>query len=659
MLKTVLAMVLSLTSVVLMAAGELDIARQALRDGLWEIARLHAGTNASEEARLVVLESYAGEGKWETIGKTLEAWPDAKGVGFDYYRAVVRRDHAAALAALKKTGAPEGLVEAKLHEAESLARDGNRTGAEVLWRDLLAMTNVSERVLAHASANLMDAEALRRAYAEVGSVSLRRMVGLRLGVALLREKKTAAEGERLIREIVRDSPDADGAREAFLDLADSKLSDGDWKDASDAYREAVEIWPDAARVAAVQEGRGWALQKQGRLEDALEAFRQAGAFAVDDAAKATALLKEGDVLSELGRIEAAMEKYREVSEKYPKTTVAEKLKAVLRIREREAEGRRLYREFRYGDAMAAFARVAEADSSRRPRMSYFSMLCLYGQGYDEEALAKARDIVATCPDPAVRVDALMWLAKFQYNRRDWKESGRLFVAYAESDVPSDAAAEALLWASRAALADNDFNGAIQLSTRLVDRYPNAPARANALLVQGEALVELARFDEAVLVFDRVAVLEGAQPEIHVRARLLKADALYAMGADNPVRYEEALEAYRAVSFGGSLSASGKIVVAFKIARCLDRLKRIDEAIDQYYSQVVIVYRENRLRGVRLDDEARASFSRAAFRLAEEYEGRGRDRQALHVLTLVAESDVPASEEAKKRMDKISNRGRFL
>ena len=399
MLKTVLAMVLSLMSVVLMAAGELDVARQALRDGLWEIARLHAGTNASEEARLVVLESYAGEGKWEDVAKTLEAWPDAKGVGFDYYRAVVRRDHAAALAALKKTGAPEGLVEAKLHEAEALARDGNRSGAETLWRDLLATTNVGERVLAHASANLMDSDALRRAYAEVKSVSLRRMVGLRLGVALLREKKTAAEGERLIREIVRDSPDAGGARDAFLALADGKLSDGDWKGASDAYREAVEIWPDAARVAAVQEGRGWALQKQGRLEDALEAFRQAGVFAADDAAKATALLKEGDVLSELGRIEAAMEKYREVSEKYPKTTVAEKLKAVLRIREQEAEGRRLYREFRYGDAMAAFARVAEADSSRRPRMSYFSMLCLYGQGYDEEALAKARDIVATCPDP--------------------------------------------------------------------------------------------------------------------------------------------------------------------------------------------------------------------------------------------------------------------
>ena len=216
-----------------------------------------------------------------------------------------------------------------------------------------------------------------------------------------------------------------------------------------------------------------------------------------------------------------------------------------------------------------------------------------------------------------------------------------------------------MWASRAALADNDFDQAIQLTTRLLDRYPGTPSKAGALLVQGEALVELARFDEAVLVFERVALAEGVRAEERMRALVLKADALFAMGADNSNRYAEALEAYRAVRFGGSLPPSGQLVVAFKIARALDRLKRVDEANDQYYSQVVIAYREGRLRGIRYNDEARALFSRAAFRLADEYEGRGRDRQALHVLELLAASDVPASDEAKRRMEKISNRGRFL
>ena len=642
------------------AADELSIAKEALRDGLWDVARAHA-TNAVDtaEARLVVLESLAREGKWQAIGERLDKWREAKGDGFDYYRAVVRGDHAAAMAILKRGGSQAGCVEARLYEAERLERGGDGVRAAEIWRAVVAVTNVGERAFALASMGLMDPVLLRKAYANTRSVSLRRRVGLRLGVVMLRDGKTAAEGERLVRALVKDSPDADGAKEAFLALAEAKLDAGLWKESFEAYREAVEIWPDAVRIASVQEGRGWALQHLGRREEALEAFHSAGELATDEVAKATAILKEGDLLSEMGRGKESMAKYREVMERFPRTTVAAKLKAVIRLREMEDRGRKLFKEFRFGDAKQAFEKVAEEDSARRQRMNFFVVQCLYGLGLDDEAVAKARELVAACPDPLVRSDAHMWLAKFLYNRREWKESGRLFAAYAESAEDPVRAAEALLWASRAALAENDFNLAIQLSTRLSDRYPDSPRRASALLVQGEALVELARFDEAVLVFDRVSLSEGMDPDDRLRAQVLKADALYAMGADNSVRYTEALEAYRAASFGGSLSGGGQIVVAFKIARTLEKLKRMEEAIDQYYAHVVLAYRTGRLRGERFDDEARAAFSRAALRLADEYEGRGRDRQALSVLELLAESDVPAAEEAKKRKAAISNKGRFL
>lgn len=66
-----------------------------------------------------------------------------------------------------------------------------------------------------------------------------------------------------------------------------------------------------------------------------------------------------------------------------------------------------------------------------------------------------------------------------------------------------------------------------------------------------------------------------------------------------------------------------------------------------------------MRSERLNDEARAAFSRAGLRLADEFESRGKDRQAMNVLALLADSDVPAAEEARKRMRRISNSGRFL
>jgi len=292
-------------------------------------------------------------------------------------------------------------------------------------------------------------------------------------------------------------------------------------------------------------------------------------------------------------------------------------------------------------------------------MAYFKMLCLYGQGRDAAALSQAKDLVDHCLDPAVRAESLLWLAKFLYNRRDWREAGRLFAAYADLPVEGEKAAGALLWAARAALAESDFDRAIGLSTRLSDRYPNSRVKPSALMVQGEALVELARFDEAVLIFDRVALSEGLSAEDRLRVQVLKADALYAMGADNAASYSLALDAYRSIRIGNALSPEERLVVSFKIARTLEKLRRMDEAIDQYYTQVVLAYRAERFRGVALTDEARALFSRAAFRLADEYESRGRDWQALNILELVAESDVPAAEEARKRIGKISSKGRFL
>ena len=296
-MKTSVILVSCLASLVLPAADDLSVAREALRDGLWEVARTHArAAIGSTDAKLVVLESLAGEGKWDEVGKTLAQWPLAKGAAFDYYRAVTRGDHKAAMDVLKQVGSDAGVVEAQLYEAELLAKAGRRDDAVVLWKNVAARTNLSDRVTALVSSNLMDPDLLAKAYSSVRTVALRRGVGLRLGTVRMKDPATAADGERLVRALVKDAPDTKGAMEAFLAIADVKIVAGDWKEAVEAYREAVEMWPDAAKLASVQENRGWALQKLSRREEALEAFRQAGELATDDAGRATALLKVGDVL---------------------------------------------------------------------------------------------------------------------------------------------------------------------------------------------------------------------------------------------------------------------------------------------------------------------------------------------------------------------------
>ena len=681
-------------------ADELDVARQALRDGLWDVARTHAVRAGEDglESRSVIAESYAREGRWKDLLDATERW----GAGDDilvYYRALAmfetgKTDKAAfivsdrkfsdpayarlatrlkARIALASSGAAEAL---KIVEEEGGARGydedsvmfaaslmsaaGDRAGAEELWREVVSRgTNASERAFAAASVGIGDEKLAREAYDRALSADTKRLAGFALGRFLLAKKDSADEGAALVRSLVRDAPDAPGARDALAAIADAYLDGGRYAEAVAAYREIFETWPDAAKSSILQDGLGWSLEKLGRHDEALEAYRRAEETAPGDEVRAMEIVKQGDVLAEAGRMDEALQRYRGVLEKYPSTKSAARIKDFVRLRDMEDHGRDLYREYRFAEAQKVFSQVAARDPSRKPRMEYLEVMCLYGQGLDEEAEAKARSIASDSPDPAVRAAATLWIAKHSYNRGAWSDARRLFSSYAEMAPKSPDAPDALVWSARAAFAESDFAGAIQAVTRLDEGYPGSPARIRGFLVQGEALIELARFDEAVLVLERAALAEGADVSDRLRARLLWADALFAMGADNPMRYQEALEAYRGIRIGESLDASQRISLSYKIARTLEKMKRMDDAIDRYYTDVVLAYREGRMHGVRYNDEARAAFSRAAFRLADEYESRGRDYQAVHVLELVVSSDVPASSEAEKRITRIQRKGNFL
>lgn len=640
--------------------SELTVARCALRDGLWQIARSHAELVGGDEARLIILESYAGENRWDDVRVELaKSAVPTNNMAFGYYQAVIDGRLSDAIACLKAAGSQAGLAEAKMLEADLLVRENDLNAAKTRWGEVLSMTNASNRAFAYASMNLGDVAAMRTAYQRVLSAPLKRQVGLRLGRTLLFDKETEAEGAKLIRAIATDTPDDVGACDAFIELAVVAAKSKRWKEVVKVCSDAIEIWPTAIRRFAVQENRGEAYFNLGRFEDALAAYTSAEELASDDAARAWTLLRQGDVLSELGRGADAMMRYRIVLERFPTTATATALKRLIDLRELETRGRDLYRAYRFAEASKAFADVAAADPTRKPRMDFLEVLCLYGQGLDKQAAEKARQLVESSAESPVQADAVLWLAKFAYNRCEWKESLAYFLSYAETRSSDALAPVALLWAARAAFAANDFAQAIQISTRLAESYPQSTVLASALLVQAESLIESSRYDEAVLVLDRVVVTAGVDREDRLQAQLLKADALFAMGADNPVRYQAALEAYRTIQLGDEVDADQRLSLAFKIGRVLEKLKRPDEAAEQYYTQVVLAYCNGRQNGERFGDKARAAFSRAAFHLADEHEDRGRDYQAVGILRLVVESGVPAAEEAERRIAQIYKKGLFL
>lgn len=679
-------------------ADDLPIARKALRDGLWEIARSHAAGSDSDEARLITVESYAREGNWTGLLSALRSWNFPAAEPFVYYRALALARSGEAQAAeglLKKTvfsdpvfstlalrlraciaaqegkgsdaleltrRLPAGSVDedSRMFMASLLSATGDRPGAEEIWRGVVAAgTNSSERAFVVAAVSLGDASSVTAAVSRAVSADMKRLSGFALARRMLRSAQTLDEGAAAVRRIVREKPDADGAKEAFSAMVDAFVGAGRFQEAVDVCRETFDIWPDTVNSFPLNGDLGWALSRLGRADEALEAYSRAEKNARSDAERAEAIVRQGDVLASSGRSEAALDRYRLVLERYPETEPAGKVKEVVRLRELENRGRDLFRVYRYEEAQEIFRKIGTEDPSRKPRMDFYEVLTLYGQGLDTEAEKKAADIAANSPDAAIRADAELWLGKFLYNRSRWSESGKRFIAYAEAAPSSPAASDALVWAARSAFAENEFQRAVDIVTDLARRYPKSAACSRGLLVQGESLIELARFDEAVLVLERVAMAAETEAGDRLRAKLLGADALFAMGADNPLRYQEALEAYRGVRAGESLDYSARIAVSYKIAKTMEKLKRIDDAVECYYTEVVLAYRDGRLKGLKYDDDAKAAFSRAAFRLADEYESRGRALQAANILELVEKSDVPAAVEARRRIERIKMKGNFL
>ena len=676
-------------------ADEIDVARQALRDGLWEVARNHARKTDGDLAKIVVLESFAREGRWGDVLKEVESFGKTDVPDFLYYQAAAlyrTGSHDAARRLLESVdfsrGAfaadasllhasvlrQEGYVDAALAKLATAGDDadskmiaaairkakGEDAEAAGLWREVVAMTNAPERAVSTAAANLADATTLRRLFVSSNDPEIIRFSGLRLGVLLVRGRTAFDEGADMIRRIVKDSPDFRGAKAAFLTLADAELSRGAFAAAGADYREAMETWPETAKEPAVRIGLGWALAETARNEEALAEFAAVQSLSADDETMALALVKSGDVLSALGKRDESMTKYREALSRYPGSVAARKVRDAVEIRDLERKGMEAFAAYRFDEARRIFAEVAERDTSRVQRMKYCDMVCLYGLGRDGSAEKAAAELAAGSPDLAIRSDASLWLAKFLYNRGRYREAESNFLACAGLRTGDSAsAADPLLWSVRAAFAAGDFQRTVQNATRLESACPQTRPAAEGMLLQTEALIELARFDESLLVAERVMVSGASDAQLRLKAQLLRADALFAMGADDPVRYREALEAYTALRSGEKLEPSVKVRLSYKLAKTLERLKRTEEAIDEYYSRVIVAFRDGRAEGVRYDEEAVAAFSRAAFWLAEEYESRGNDEQAVSVLRLVVTASVPASTEAEKRIGRIRRKGQIL
>lgn len=719
--------------------GDLDVARQALADGVWRSALAaadSAATNAADrtQARLISLEALAHLGEDAEIRRRLSEWNESASEHFRFWRArsfIRVGDFEQAKAALKEPFADSSLAlpVATLKSAILISSEEFRESLKVFSG--LDVDNA--RGFVGEDAKLAVAEALDRTGEKDRSRSLlaalagsaeRREVKVRAGYLLgfseMEDASTYTSGVKRIRALLRSNPEDVASEKAAKAFAVRLLKAGDAIGAEDELRRYLEAYPSAAMDAKVLEPRGEALFRLGRYSEAAGVFvraEQAAPSADDKArlaylhaqaylaedkftdaaasfarsasygsdgsrrslyAQADALERGGDaqgaiaIYSELaggsdvwadksrlrlimmtaraGRLGEAIDRYSKLISSPGELSHDDLTEAYL------GRGRACYRDYRFKEASADFAVVASRKPELADGMRFLMALCLYGAGRDAEARKAATVLAKSAKDSALRADMMLWCAKYDFNHGEYQSAQSNFMAYASARKATPSASEALLWAARCASAQMEHTQAVELATQVANSVTSGkPLFIEALFVQGEALMELGRYAEAAQLFDRVSNLAGEDP-VSRKADLLRADALYAMGAGDATRYDEAIVAYGALLDAGGLSPDFRIEASFKIGRALEKLKRTKQAMDQYYRNVVIAYSEESAKGMLFGAPARTFFSRAAFSLADYHAAAGDTATVRKMLRRIVDADVPAAREAKRRLDELDAKG---
>jgi TolA-binding protein len=250
----------------------------------------------------------------------------------------------------------------------------------------------------------------------------------------------------------------------------------------------------------------------------------------------------------------------------------------------------------------------------------------------------------------------LWLAKFEFNHERFTDARAHCLEYTARWPKAPFVDAALLWAGRASFRLADYTQVVELMTRLYKEFPQSPRLAEGRFLQADSLVELARFDEAILLFDEI-INRFPESDWVTAAWGRKGDCLFSMAADKTGRFSEAITAYQEMLARRDITPEMVLQAEFKIGRCQEKLKRIDAALEQYYTRVILKYAEYRTQTGWHNEAAATWFTRAAFQMADLLVQKNDIDAATRVLMRVIQAGVPGQIEARQRLERLQSSGK--
>jgi len=429
--------------------------------------------------------------------------------------------------------------------------------------------------------------------------------------------------------------------EALFKAGDAYYRSGSIDAAAERYNEFVGLFPGNEHMPNALYQLGLSQVKIGKLAEALVTFETIESNYADSPFAEMAALRYADTLFASQQLEKALTQYEKVGSTYAGTPSAGNAL--------HQSGLILYQLGRYADAQAVFERVVNEFGGNEfaPQAFYMRGFCQYLQGNIEAAVETCRSFVRDYPDSQWAPDVIFWLAEQNFNAGKYEEAEPLFMRIVSEYKTHSLAPRALYWAGRCAAARSNYVQALELFADIAKEYPDDDILPQTRFSQGDVLAELGEFARAILAFDEII---RKYPDNHLVNAALgrKGDCQFTLAANDPARYAEALSSYQAIMDRPSAPLTLKLQAEYKIGRCHEKTGMPAKAFNRYMNVVYTFLNEN----VERSPYAVMWFTRSAFGAAALKEMEQAWVDAVRIYERVIEANVPAGDEAGKRIERL-------
>lgn len=428
-------------------------------------------------------------------------------------------------------------------------------------------------------------------------------------------------------------------------IGDAYFANGQYKLASEAYAQFIKEFPASDMIPNALYQAACSEIKTGDVEGAEKYFGELLNKFSNSVFAEQAYLRLGELKYDEAKYDEAIEHFNKLINIYSNSIfVADAV---------HGRGTTKYRMQRLQEAVTDFDFVLKnyPQSAVAENASYERGICYYRMGNETETLNVFSDFLKNYPKSKHVADIQFWLAQYEYNHGNREAAEKQFLDFAGTYKDNPSSQDALLRAGLSAYDRRQYVRAIEIFNKLAKDYSASKKLPEARFAQANALCELGRFADAILIYEEI-INKYPDSDYMVSSWGRKGDCCFTLGMDNPKRYEESIKAYQVVIDSQKADADMLLQAAYKIGRSIEKAGKEQDALEQYYDKVMIPFLQDKEKGTIHSESSKLWFSRAANDAVNILEKKKDWKRAVSLLERIAKADVPASKEAGERAKKI-------